>query len=69
MMNITTTTTDEARAASGDYSDEVLDAGWLPRPDTDLTSTVQALERARSRSAEEAVHAEHFLEAFYRNQE
>ncbi|MBI1905367.1 MAG: hypothetical protein HYS20_03855 [Rhodocyclales bacterium] len=60
----------EARDASDDdYSDEVLDAGWLPRPDTDLTPALQELELAQSRSAEEAAHAEHFLEAFYRNQE
>lgn len=69
MMTIIDMNGCEARAASDDYGDEVLDAGWLPLPDPGPEPGLQEHELARVRGAEEAAHAEHFLEAFYRNQE
>lgn len=69
MMTIIDIGSGETREASGDYSDEVLDAGWLPPPETGTETTLQEHEFTRPLGAEEAAHAEHFLESYYRNQE
>lgn len=69
MTMIHMNTSGETREATDDYSDEVLDAGWLPRPDTGPETILHESELARARSAKETRHAEHFLETFYRCQE
>ena len=69
MMTIFDMSNGEARKAPDEYSDEVLDAGGLPRPDTCPQLALQEHELPRDVSAQEAAHAERFLAAFYRYQE
>lgn len=69
MMTIIDMSSGETREASDDYSDEVLDTGWLPRPDPGPETALQEHELTQSHGAEEAAHVEHFLESYYRNQE
>ncbi|THF62844.1 hypothetical protein E6C76_16375 [Pseudothauera nasutitermitis] len=51
------------------YDDEVLDAGWLPRPEIAPRLQEHAAEAAREPRMPPPMDVEAFLAAVYRNQE
>lgn len=67
--NIEKLSEEEAAAEEfGAFVDEVLNAGWLPQPESQLEARLEMHEHA-ARSASPAVDTDEFLRNLYRNQE